>query len=375
MKPSSERLWHTSMASFEAARRVDVLPASHRSRRLHGHSFSTRIRADLPADWIDFPGCETGKLKGLLQGAVAPLDYQFLNDILPDPTDENVARWIRDRLDVPGLMSVGIQCTNDSGVDLDVNDRAQIWRKYRFESAHRLPHVPIGHKCGRLHGHGFQIVIHAAIDASNSDLSIDYDEIDRLWKPLQAQLDHVYLNDLPGLENPTSELIAKWIWDHLRPTLTTLTWVTVYETASCGAHYDGEKYRIWKDMTMDSAVMLNGAPTSDPRRSIHGHTFTLRLHLQAILDDLFGWTVDFGDIKEIFHPIFLSLDHHPLHEAIGVGVGVSEIARHIRMQSAKAIPQLDRIDLYETAGCGALLSWSSHATGNNDELLILPEME
>ena len=369
-----ERLWHTSKVRFESARHVDFLPANHRSKRLHGHSFSARLRAELPADWVDFPGCEIGKLREHLEHAVAPIDYRLLNDVIPSPTDENIARWIRDRLEIPGVQSVGVQCTSDSGIDLDDQDRAQIWRKYRFESAHRLPNVPPGHKCGRLHGHGFEVVLHAATSAADSDLSIDYDEIDRIWKPLHDQLDHAYLNDIPGLQNPTSELIAKWIWDKIRPTFPALTWVTVYETASCGAHFDGSRYRIWKDMTLDSAVALSAAPAGDRRRAIHGHTFTLRLHLQADLHEVFGWTVDFGDVKEIFQPIFLKLDHHPLHEVLHGNGSTSDLARLVRTMGAAQIGQLNRVDLYETPGCGALLSWTGSNSSQQNELLAFPEM-
>ncbi len=99
-------------------------------------------------------------------------------------------------------------------------------------------------------------------------------------------------------------MISSWIWERLKPALPELSWVTVYETATCGAHFDGSHYRIWKELTLDSALRLSARPDGDPRRRIHGHTYTLRLHLHAPLDQVMGWTIDFGDVKEMFAPIF-----------------------------------------------------------------------
>lgn len=354
----SEDLLYTASAGFESARRVALLPDGHRSRRLHGHSFLAEIRARLPAGWASFPGAEVDELAARLEAAVAPLDYNELNRELEHPTDENLARWLRARLDVPGLDGIGIQSTAHEGVDLDGADHAHVWRRYLFQSAHRLPNVPAGHKCGRMHGHGFEVILHADQDLGARPMGVDYDHLDALWAPIHAELDHACLNDIPGLENPTSEMISSWIWERLKPRLPELSWVTVYETASCGAHFDGRHYRIWKELTLDSAMRLAQAPEGDPRRRIHGHTYTLRLHLHAPLDRLRGWTVDFGDVKTLFDPIFRRLDHHPLHELPGVADNdTASLARWIRAQAEPLLPQLDRIDLYQTRGSGAILSW------------------
>lgn len=358
--PRSERLWYAAAVGFEAARNVEILPIAHRSRRLHGHSFFAKIRVELPQGWASFSGGETDALREHLSSCVRPLDYRHLNEVVAVPTDENVARWIRSQLAVPGIQTVGLQCTAHSGVDLDHDDRAHVWRRYGFDSAHCLPNVPVGHKCGRVHGHGFEVLIHADQDAGGSDLSIDYDYLDELWLPLHEQLDHAFLNDIPGLENPTSELISRWIWSKLKPQLPQLSWVTVYETASCGAQFDGSSFRIWKEMTIDSATRLRCAPATDRRRMVHGHTYTLRLHLNAPLDEVMGWTVDFGDVKASFDPLFKSLDHHPLHETKGLDDGdVASIVRLIRERSRDTLPALDRVDLYETRGCGVISSWSN----------------
>lgn len=352
-----EKLLYTAAVGFEAARRVKELPEGHRSRRLHGHSFVAKVRAALPAGWASFEGGQVDELDRALADATAALDYSCLNEILPTPTDENVARWLRSGLRVPGLESVGIQSTLDEGADLDGNQHAHIWRRYFLQSAHRLPHVPAGHKCGRMHGHGFQIILHADQDLNGRAMGVDYDALDALWAPIHAELDHACLNDIPGLENPTSEMISAWLWRRLRPQLPELSWVTVYETAQCGANFDGSRYRIWKEMTLDSSLVLHRAPDGDPRRRIHGHTYTLRLHINAPLDDVMGWTIDFGDVKELFAPIFKRIDHQPLHELPDLEQpDVASLARWIARQARPSLPQVDRIDLYETRGGGVILS-------------------
>jgi len=356
----TEQLLFAAAIPFESARQVTILPAEHRSRRMHGHSFIAKVRVALPQGWASFPGGEVGDLRAHMARCIEPLDYHVLNDQLEQPTDENLARWVRGQLDCPGIEQVGIQSTLHEGVDLDRNEQAHIWRRYIFESAHRLPNVPRGHKCGRMHGHGFEVILHANVDLGKRDIGVDYDHLDQCWAPIHSEFHQACLNDIPGLENPTSELISSWIWARLKPKLPELSWVTVYETATCGAHFDGQRYRIWKELSLDSSLQLKRAPNGDPRRRIHGHTYTLRLHLNAPLDQVRGWTIDFGDVKELFNPIFARLDHQPLHELPGAEDNdTASLARWIKNQAAPVLPQLDRIDLFETQGCGAILTWGS----------------
>ncbi len=356
-------------AGFESACRIPALPASHRAHGLHGHSYFATVRADLPPGWASFAGGEVEALRERLAACVAPLDHGLLNEQIENPTDENIARWIRRRLEtefgVPGILQVGIQSTTHSGVDLDVSGRAHVWRRYRFQAAHQLPNVPLGHKCGRMHGHGFEVILHANQDLGERDLSIDYDHLDEIWAPFHAQLNYHCLNDIEGLHNPTSEVISAWLWARIRPQLPELSWVTVYETGSSGANFDGTNYRIWKEMTLDSAVQLKRAPSGHPQRGIHGHTFTLRLHLSAPLDAVMGWTVDFGDVKTLFNPLFKALDHQPLHEIPSLADSdTTSLAQWILRQGRQVLPQIDRVDLYETRGSGALVS-----AGAADELI------
>ncbi len=354
----SERLLYVAASAFEAARHVPVFAQGHRARRLHGHSFLAMVRTGLPPGWASFPGAEVGELRDRLARGVAPLNYQLLNDIVTPPTDEHLARWVRGQLTLPGVEQIGIQSTSHSGVDLDRSGQAHTWRRYGFESAHLLPNVPAGHKCGRMHGHGFEVILHAKGALGSTAMGLNHDHLDRCWAPIHAQFHHACLNDIPGLENPTSELISSWIWRRLKPELPELSWVTVYETATCGAHFDGRHYRIWKESTLDSAIRLERAPDGDPRRRIHGHTYTLRLHLNAPIDQVMGWTMDFGDVKQLFGPVFDTLDHRPLYEVAGIDDNdCANLLHWIKTQTLAELPRLDRIDLYETRGCGALFAW------------------
>ena len=117
----------------------------------------------------------------------------------------------------------------------------EIFKAFTLESAHRLPNVPAGHKCARVHGHSFRVEIHVrgAVDA-HLGWVMDFADLKAAFQPLYQQLDHHYLNDVPGLENPTSENLARWIWQRLRPSLPQLSAVVVHETCTSGARYTGD---------------------------------------------------------------------------------------------------------------------------------------
>jgi 6-pyruvoyltetrahydropterin/6-carboxytetrahydropterin synthase len=116
----------------------------------------------------------------------------------------------------------------------------EIFKEFTFESAHRLPHVPDGHKCGRLHGHSFRVALYieGEVDAHTGWIR-DFGEIKQVFRPIYERLDHNYLNDLPGLENPTSENLAKWIWRELKPLLPELSRIRIHETCTSGCEYRG----------------------------------------------------------------------------------------------------------------------------------------
>lgn len=116
----------------------------------------------------------------------------------------------------------------------------ELSKDFRFEAAHRLPHVPEGHKCGRLHGHSFrvEVMVRGEVDPEKGWL-VDYGDIKKAWKPMDEQLDHFYLNEIEGLSNPTSEVLARWIWDRLAPTLPGLYRLTIHETCTSRCSFYG----------------------------------------------------------------------------------------------------------------------------------------
>jgi 6-pyruvoyltetrahydropterin/6-carboxytetrahydropterin synthase len=115
-------------------------------------------------------------------------------------------------------------------------------KEFRFEAAHLLPNAPKGHKCARLHGHSFrvEITIRGPVDPVSGWL-MDFADLKKAFAPLEEQLDHRYLNDIPGLENSTSENLAHWIWTHLHDRLPHLAEITVHETCTSKCVYRGPK--------------------------------------------------------------------------------------------------------------------------------------
>ena len=118
----------------------------------------------------------------------------------------------------------------------------ELRKTFQFEAAHYLPHLPENHKCRRLHGHSFQaeIVVEGECDPKLGWV-IDYADNSVAFKPLWEQLDHHYLNEIDGLENPTSENVAVWIWDRLKPALPLLAAVEVAETCTARCVYRGDQ--------------------------------------------------------------------------------------------------------------------------------------
>jgi len=116
----------------------------------------------------------------------------------------------------------------------------ELRKTYQFEAAHLLPHLPASHKCRRLHGHSFKV--ETAIEGPRDPALgwvMDYADMAEAFRPIWEKLDHFYLNDIPGLENPTSENIAVWIWNQLKPRLPMLTEIVVAETCTARCIYRG----------------------------------------------------------------------------------------------------------------------------------------
>ena len=116
----------------------------------------------------------------------------------------------------------------------------ELVKDFRFEAAHWLPNVPEGHKCRRMHGHSFrgEVAVRGEVDPATGWL-IDFADLKRAVDPIIQELDHYCLNDIPGLANPTSEMVAVWLWNRLAPQVPMLHRVTIEETCSSRCHYFG----------------------------------------------------------------------------------------------------------------------------------------
>ncbi len=118
--------------------------------------------------------------------------------------------------------------------------KLELRKTFQFEAAHLLPKLPPAHKCRRLHGHSFQVEVVVAGEADPKlGWVMDYADITAAFKPIWEKLDHHYLNEIRGLENPTSEIVAAWIWKQLKPKLPLLTEIVVAETCTARCVYRG----------------------------------------------------------------------------------------------------------------------------------------
>ena len=115
-----------------------------------------------------------------------------------------------------------------------------VFKEFGFEAAHFLPNVPADHKCARMHGHSFRVEVHVSgpVDP-HLGWVVDFADISAAFQPLHDVLDHRLLNDIPGLDNPTSENLAMWIWDRLGSGGLPVSRVCVRETCNAGCAYEG----------------------------------------------------------------------------------------------------------------------------------------
>lgn len=321
---------------FNAARRIPGASEPGLART-HGHSFHALARADVTHT-------DAATLETALANAAAPLDYAQINDTLADADDLGIARYLADSIASP--VSLSLQSSRSRGALVE-NGQAWVCLTTEFEAAHHLPQVPAGHKCGRLHGHCFALRLFA--DAEQCG----HAELARAWQPLFLELNHRYLNAMSGLENPTSEVIAKWLFERIKQTLPALSWVEVRETHSAGSLYDGARFHIWKEQRFESALPF-GADGS-----YSGHSYLIRLMLTGNLDSTMGWVLDFGDVKDRFKPIYRQLDHNPLDRLAGIRNGNSNsVAEWVHAHLSPLVPELSRIDLYERPERGVSLAFN-----------------
>jgi 6-pyruvoyltetrahydropterin/6-carboxytetrahydropterin synthase len=323
-------------AEFEAARRIPGASEANLSRT-HGHSFHALARAD-------DTHTDSVTLEAALDSAISPLDYAQINDTLAEADDLGIARYLADSIASP--VSLKLQSSRTRGALVD-NGRAWVYLDTGFDAAHQLPQVPSGHKCGRLHGHrfGVRLVADAGQQCTHADLA-------HAWQPFLESLNHHYLNTIPGLENPTSEVIAMWLFERIKQTMPALAWIEVRETHSAGSQYDGERFHIWKEQRFESAVPFG------QDGSYSGHSYLIRLMLTGNIDSTMGWVLDFGDVKDRFKPVYRQLDHNPLDRLSGIRNGQSaSVAEWVHARLSPLVPELSRIDLYESGSRGVSLAF------------------
>lgn len=348
---SKPQLIYRAAAHFEAARKGFHQVAGQSASAFHGHSF--RVEVGVASNPVLKPGSgiESDLLRQHLQETVAPLNFSLLNEVMSRPDNEGLVHWIREDMGLGSLKWINCWCGPAQGFSW-FRGQGVHWQRHRFEAAHQLPHVPAGHKCGRMHGHGFEVILFCRPEAQSL--------LEEMWQPLHQQLHHACLNRIPGLENPTSENLCAWLMHALNQRLDGVSAVLVSETPSSGAIFDGLQHIIWKDFHFDSAIQLPGLSSKDPRGNLHGHTWQLRLSLSAPLDTVLGWAVDYGDVKELFQPIHKSLDHQALHEQ-GFQNN-TQLAQAIFAQARSVLPPTYRVDLMDTPGTGVSLSPSPITT-------------
>lgn len=117
----------------------------------------------------------------------------------------------------------------------------QIFKQFSFDSAHFLPYVPDGHKCKEIHGHTYRVIVYVegALE-KQLDWVMDFAEIKKVIDPIVKSIDHKLLNNISGLENPTCEIIAVWLWNKIKPDVPLLTKIELHETPTSGAVYEGK---------------------------------------------------------------------------------------------------------------------------------------
>ena len=354
---------YIASAAFEAARSVSILPENHRSRRLHGHSFLATIQCAMPSGLAPHVGGEIEVMKTRLETQVAKLDYSLLNEMMSVPTDENIARWVDTHCYVPSMERIGVQSTADEGVEIDMHGRAHVWRRYAFRSVRQLANFPPEHFYGSAHSHRFEVIIHVDHKIGEGDISIDYDYLDTCWEPVSKELDCRNLNDISGLSDPSSESLACWIWTRLKPQIHDLSRVTLYETSTCGVGFDGDKFQLWNEFKFSCAVKLARASGAGVQSDVQHQSYVLRLYFVLLPEQFLSLNVANGGVQEALRPLLEQLDRRALYEIPDlIDSTTASVAAWIFNKVSVELPQIDRAELFESRGCGVIISTGSRNT-------------
>lgn len=214
-----------------------------------------------------------------------------------------------------------VECPGGYGVSLTRTGGLRTWQRFTVDAAHYLPAVPAEHPCSRMHGHSFQVFVHTRATLKS---------LRRACYRIRNVLDHKCMNNVPGLENPTSERLADWILKRLTENVDT-TGVTVLETPTTGCHYEDGVYHLWKHFSFEAAV-----------QGRYGHGYQLCLHLTAPLNAATGWTIDYGEISTRLAPVIDALDHRDLD---ATAANPQRLIRHIHEQAIVHLP-IHQLELY-----------------------------
>ena len=348
---------YVASATFEGARSVAILPDGHRSRRLHGHSFLASIQCLMPSGIAPYPGSEVDVMRSRLETQLKKIDYSQLNDFVPVPTDENLARWVNSHCYVPSTQLIGVQSTADGGVEIDVRGHAHVWRRYAFNSVRRLEGLPLGHVCGREHSHQFEVIIHADHQIGDGDISIDYDYLGSCWAPVEQELNLANLNLLSDLNDPSSEWLSSWIWNKLKGKVVDLSRVTIYESPSCGVSFNGVVYHVWNEISFNCGIHKQSLDPTKAGPHLHLQPFLARLYFTLDAEHLNSLSVANGGAKEKVSSVFQKIDNKLAMDLEGIELGTPKgVAVWIFNSLELELPQIERVELFESRGCGVIVS-------------------
>jgi 6-pyruvoyltetrahydropterin/6-carboxytetrahydropterin synthase len=225
--------------SFEAAHRNMAAGAGSASSRLHGHSYRATVwlggSIDNQLGWLrDF-----ADIKSVCAPAIAKLDHCYLNELegMRDTSLADVTRWLESclREALPDVERCEVEIVGDGQFNPVIQPAGRQGARlaqvgFWFAAAHLLPVLPESHKCQRLHGHSFRVGITTS----------DAQELLKRLEGIYTRLDHHFLNEIPGLENPTSENLSRWLWEELAAAGSRPNEVVVRETCTTGCVYRGE---------------------------------------------------------------------------------------------------------------------------------------
>lgn len=221
--------------SFDAAHENRSPQASDRTRQLHGHTYEATVwvsgELDERLGWlIDF-----ADVKANCKPVIDELDHRLLNDIdgITDSSLADVRHWLESRLAPvqPGFVRCEISIVGDQRYAPKREERGELVTvRFGLEAAHYLPHLPVTHKCRRMHGHSYMLDIRTT----------DAEQTIAAAESIYALLDHTSLNDIDGLSNPTAEILAQWVWRRLQSEHVDVREVGVRETCMMGCVYRGE---------------------------------------------------------------------------------------------------------------------------------------